>query len=242
MLDAKTHYEQLLARHYSRAMGGFEAKAAENGALFDRLGIVPRTSGRAVDMGAGSGFQSLPLAERGFSVTAVDFSPTLVAELSQRTAGRKVTPVLGDIRDVAALVGEPAELAVCMGDTLAHLGSLQEIGAFLAALRASLEPRARLVLTFRDQQRALTGTDRILPVASDDDFHFVCLLDYDEDVITVTDIVHYRAVSGWNMEKSAYCKVRLRQPVVVEMLKDAGYVVLVEEMTRGLVTIVAQND
>ena len=167
MLDAKAHYEQLLARHYSRAMGGFEAKSAENGALFDRLGIVPRSCGRAADLGAGSGFQSLPLAERGFCVTAVDFSPSLVAELSQRTAGREVTAVLGDIRDVAALVSEPVELAVCMGDTLAHLESLQEVGAFLAAVRSSLEPDARLVLTFRDQQRALTGTDRILPVVSE---------------------------------------------------------------------------
>jgi SAM-dependent methyltransferase len=240
MHDVKAHYELLLARHYSRAMGGFEAKTSENLALFDRLGITPRGCGRAVDLGAGSGFQSLPLAERGFTVTAVDFSPALVAELSQRTAGHNVAAVLGDMREVASLLADPVELAVCMGDTLAHLESIQAVESFLTALRSSLEPDARLVLTFRDQQRALTGMDRILSIASDDDFHFVCLLDYEEDTIFVTDIIHHRTVAGWSMEKSAYRKVRLRQPVVVGLLERTGFAVIVEETTRGLATIVAR--
>ncbi len=58
MSTVREHYDQHLAAHYSWLFGEFEARVAAERAWFDSRGIVPRGSGVAVDLGAGSGVQS----------------------------------------------------------------------------------------------------------------------------------------------------------------------------------------
>ena len=76
MADVKAHYDNLLAPYYSWIFGGLESKLEENRNFFRGHGIQPVLSGVAMDLGAGCGFQSIPLAEAGFKVTAIDISHT----------------------------------------------------------------------------------------------------------------------------------------------------------------------
>src|SRR5258705_2208167 len=123
MARVRDHYDELLAEHYSRMFGHFESKVAEQRALLERLGVTARASGAlAVDLGCGSGFQSVALAQLGFRVLAVDISQRLLAQLRDRTRGLAVEAITGDIRDVARLGPAGGEGAVCLGDTPGHLG------------------------------------------------------------------------------------------------------------------------
>ena len=116
MSTVREHYEAVLSEHYSRMFGDFEAKVAEQQALLERLGVTARPSGGlAVDLGCGSGFQSVALARLGFRVLSIDFSPRLLAELNERARGLPVAAVAGDIRDVGALAPTGVELVVCAG-------------------------------------------------------------------------------------------------------------------------------
>src|SRR6185312_5464285 len=104
MTTVREHYDVLLAEHYSRMFGDFEVKAEEQRALLERLGVTAASPGAlAVDLGCGSGFQSVALARLGYRVLAVDFSGRLLDELTARTRGLAVEAVAGDIRDVARL-------------------------------------------------------------------------------------------------------------------------------------------
>lgn len=84
MSDVRAHYEDVLGSVYTWMMGGAEARLGASRRFFTAHGIAPGSRRGALDLGAGSGFQSVPLAEIGFSVTAVDISPTLLAELRDR--------------------------------------------------------------------------------------------------------------------------------------------------------------
>ena len=86
MADVKTHYDNLLAPYYSWIFGGSEQKLRENRNFFSNHGIQPVLSGVAMDLGAGCGFQSIPLAEAGFKVIAIDISHVLLADL-KKSAG-----------------------------------------------------------------------------------------------------------------------------------------------------------
>jgi 2-polyprenyl-3-methyl-5-hydroxy-6-metoxy-1,4-benzoquinol methylase len=74
----KTHYDLQLAAIYSWMAGGLQKAIADNRQLLQQLGIESVTKGLAIDLGAGSGFQSIPLAELGFSVIAIDFCAVLL--------------------------------------------------------------------------------------------------------------------------------------------------------------------
>jgi 2-polyprenyl-3-methyl-5-hydroxy-6-metoxy-1,4-benzoquinol methylase len=81
----------MLGQHYSRMFGDFETKVAEQRALLERLGVIAGPSGGvAVDLGCGSGFQSVALARLGFRVLSVDISRRLLAELNDRARGLAV--------------------------------------------------------------------------------------------------------------------------------------------------------
>jgi 2-polyprenyl-3-methyl-5-hydroxy-6-metoxy-1,4-benzoquinol methylase len=134
MATVREHYDALLAEHYSRMFGDFETKVAEQRALLERLGVgAPAPGTLAVDLGCGSGFQSVALARLGYRVLAIDFSRRLLDELTDRTRGLPVEALAGDIRDVARLVSSSIEVAVCMGDTLAHLEREADLVGVLGA-------------------------------------------------------------------------------------------------------------
>ena len=127
MTSVEEHYEKLLASHYTWMCGGHERNVLNSKAFFEKSGVAPGKCRKALDLGCGSGFQSLALAELGFDVVAVDSSPALVCELRDRQA-RQITVVGGDMRERSAYekLG-PFDVAVCMGDSLTHLQSFGEV-------------------------------------------------------------------------------------------------------------------
>src|SRR5213076_979060 len=138
---------------------------------------------------AGLGLQTIPLVELGYEVTAVDRSEAFVSELS--AACPEALTVHADLAKVNEVVRGTFDVAVCMGDTLTHLGSPEEVWALLDAIRSRLSPEGRLLLTFRDYAGApLTDLDRFLLVRGDSGRVMACCLDYGADKVVVTDIVH----------------------------------------------------
>ncbi len=72
MNNAKEHYNQHLGAIYSWMAGDANVALERNRRLFHQLGLDTAPKGLAIDLGCGTGFQSIPLAELGYSVLAVD--------------------------------------------------------------------------------------------------------------------------------------------------------------------------
>jgi SAM-dependent methyltransferase len=238
------HYERLLARHYSWMFGAsLEGKAGEQLALLKELGLGPRLTGLAIDLGCGSGFQTIALAELGAaSVLAVDTSRALLDELLAHAAERSVKAIHGDLRKLKDLC-EPgtAETIICMGDTLTHLGGEDDVGQLFVDAHAALQAGGALVLTYRDLSQPLDGLDRILPIRADDDCIMTCILDFHDKTVTVTDVIHRRENGGWIMEKSSYEKLRLAPRWIAEQLTHAGLRIDRNEPVGRLQAVVARK-
>jgi len=86
MSSVSEHYENHLADYYAWISGGLELKIEENRKFFVEHNIQPMRSGLAFDLGAGCGFQSIPLAQLGFRVVAMDLSSKLLAKLKANAA------------------------------------------------------------------------------------------------------------------------------------------------------------
>jgi SAM-dependent methyltransferase len=239
MADVIGHYKNLLAAVYSWMAGGEEEQIKGNRSFFKANGVIPFGCREAVDLGCGSGFQSIPLAENGFRVTAIDLSDTLLAELETRRNGLEIIPVHADLRDFAKFVPERVELVVCMGDTLTHLSGLNEIERLIRDIYDRLVEGGKLVLGFRNFMQELPREARTIPVRSDDATVFTCFLEYEEGHVVVNDVLYTRGVAGWELKKSFYKKLRLDPEKVLELLKGIGYHNSTLREERGIATIMA---
>ena len=111
--------------------GGLAQKIEENRKFFKDHHVWPRGSGVAVDLGAGSGFQSIPLAESGFRVIAIDLCKNLLAELKENAEGLPLEIVNDDLLNFPQHCPDGIELVVCMGDTLTLLNThIKTSGSF----------------------------------------------------------------------------------------------------------------
>jgi ubiquinone/menaquinone biosynthesis C-methylase UbiE len=241
MSDAAKHYENLLARHYSWMVGGaFDAKAAEQQALLEEIGV--HGSGVAIDLGCGPGYQAVALAKLGFSpVMAVDGSQILLDELQTHAKGLPIKPARADIRDLKEIAAPDSVSAiVCMGDTLTHLESLEDASQLLADAHRVLKPGGILALTFRDLSVEREGLDRFLPIRADSDRIMTCVLEFESDHVVINDLIYVREGESWMLNKSSFRKIRLGVADVLADLRLLGFNVRVNKpLANGMQAIAA---
>ncbi len=204
-------------------------------------GLSPRASAVAIDLGTGPGFQSIALSDLGYRVTAVDLCPELLAELKARAGARRIETIEGDLLDVARRLPPDVELCVCMGDTLTHLPSLEQVGVLFERVFAALAEGGDLAMTFRDLTVELRELDRFILVRSDPDTVFTCFLEYEPDHVRVHDLVHVRSDVGWELRKSWYRKLRIPMAWAVERLERCGFALQVANSTGGMISVVAHR-
>lgn len=241
MTEFAKHYDDLLADHYTWMAGGLEAQIEKNTGFFESHGIRPRLSGLAIDLGAGSGFQSIPLARAGFKVVAVDLCEKLLEELRENSQGLDIDILRDNILNLSGFGPEKAELITCMGDTLTHLDDQAAVNNLFKTAHAKLEEGGRLVLTYRDLSAELKGEARFIHVNSEAERIFTCFLEYEEKHVIVHDLVYIKKEEGWRLLKGSYPKLRLAAERVLGSLEVAGFSVEHHSESRGLHTIIAQR-
>lgn len=241
MSSVEDHYRNLLADHYTWMCGGIDHRMAENRQFFESLSLGAKPQSKALDLGCGSGFQTLALASMGFPVVAIDSSPQLIDELHARSANTNVVTIVGDMRD-ASLYTErgPFDLAVCMGDTIVHLPCLEDVTACLQSVYRNMNQGGTLVLGFRDLSIELQGIDRVIPVKLDEDKLMSTFLEYEPNHVVVNDMIFVRTNGAWAMQKSSYRKLRLAANQVVRLLEQIGFHEIQTSTKRGFVTIVTK--
>lgn len=133
--------------HYNdAALYDYEYRRRRADVAFYRELAVRRlgASGRILELGAGSGRITIPLARAGFEVTAVDSNKQMLAKLRERMAtlpkrvAERITIVEADLRRFEVPGEFPLVLAVF--NVLEHLYTRVELDACLRCVRDHLAP------------------------------------------------------------------------------------------------------
>jgi len=219
--------------------GGFDAAVRRGETEIESLLPDLSHGSCAMDLGAGFGMHSIPLARRGCSVLAIDTSSYLLEELKRHAGTLPITVVEDDLLTFQRYLHRPADVILCMGDTLTHLPDQGSALQLLALAAESLRPGGTFIATFRDYTQALVGNGRFIPVKSDADRILTCFLEYAADHVDVHDMLHERSGDTWHLRVSSYRKLRLDPQWVSASLHDRGFAVCTEPGLAGMVRVIA---
>lgn len=237
-MNAQAHYDNHLAAFYAWMTGNFDTKQQEQETYFSNKHITPTGNAVAIDLGAGHGLQTISLANLGFTVYAVDFNQHLLSELNARAKGMTVRTILANIANTAQYTMN-AELITCMGDTLTHLESVQQVNALFGEWNSILPEGGKLVLSFRDLTQELEKEERFIPVRAEDERIHTCFLEYFPGFVRVFDMLMEKQNGQWIQKVSSYQKLRLGIEQVKIMLSAAGFVVQDHEVIQRMHYLVA---
>lgn len=108
-----------------------------------------------------------------------------------------------------------------MGDTLTHLASMNEVEELVKKVQTNLVKGGKLVLSFRDLSIPLGGTNRFIPVKSDDTRIHTCFLEYFETHVQVYDLLYEKQNDKWVQKVSSYPKLILTPSLLYSYLESA---------------------
>jgi SAM-dependent methyltransferase len=224
------HYDALLAERYTWMMGGASVCQSSARALLDATGITANPGDIALDLGAGGGYHARARAERGFEVIAVDTSAGMLQELGELCAGFGVTPLQVDLLDERAYSRySPFALILCVGDTLSHLATHQDVNRLIEQCANLMNTGGKLVLQFREPPADMSPQNSVFTTRSERDRIMECVLHFWPDRVWVTDVVHEWSNGTWRSMRSTYPKLRLTVDEIIESARVAGLGVQLNE-------------
>lgn len=104
---------------------------------------------KILDIGCATGSLALTLAEKGFTVDAIDYDEAMIASAEKKKSDHRSNPRFRymDMLTVAEeYINGEFDAALCFGNTLVHLTRRSDIEKFLAALAAVLKTDGILIL------------------------------------------------------------------------------------------------
>jgi 2-polyprenyl-3-methyl-5-hydroxy-6-metoxy-1,4-benzoquinol methylase len=241
MSTVQEHYSRHLGPIYSWMVGGFDAAISRGEGELDALGVQAEPGSLAVDLGAGFGMHAIPLARRGFKMVALDTCQDLLDELQSRRQELQIATVKADLLSFQNHLPSKPTLILCMGDTITHLPDRDMVASLVAAVSSELSAGGRFVVTLRDYTLPLVGDERFIPVRSDATRIFSCFLEYDEERVTVHDILYQKDGSTWKQSVSSYQKLRLSPKWLRAVLEEKGFAVKQSSGPAGMILIDAQR-
>lgn len=242
MNSAKEHYNQHLGAIYSWMVGDENTALMQNRHLLRQMVPDTASKGLAIDLGCGTGFQSIPLAELGYSVLAVDSCAMLLSQLLKSANSLPIRTIHDDLLNFTKHINDHAQLVTCMGDTLTHLNSLDAVHNLILDVSRVLVTGGILVLTFRDYVSVeLREHQRFIPVRSDDTKILTCFLEYHQDFVEVYDLLHNKVGTQWTLSASSYRKLRLDKNWLIRQMSELGLTIVRDTFDNGMISIVAKK-
>jgi len=165
MVDAEQFYDGF-ADEYD-AMTQFITRLGQQEAVLAAL-LERYPARNAIDMGCGTGVHTIALDRLGINVAGVDISAEMLTRARQHAAQFESAArfVHGDFLTV--LPERSADLIFCLGNSLPHLASVEELTRVLRHWQTLLAPGGHVIVQLLNYEQVLEKKERIVNIRSTD--------------------------------------------------------------------------
>lgn len=121
---------------------------------------------RILDIAAGTGNQALLLAKNGYEVTATDNEAEMVAKMKEKAESENI-PLQSlqlSMEKMQALDTATFDLVICIGNSIVHLQTLEEIRLMVTDLYKILESDGTIIVQTVNYDKILAEQIRKLPI------------------------------------------------------------------------------
>ncbi|MCC6802777.1 MAG: methyltransferase domain-containing protein [Anaerolineae bacterium] len=215
-------YEQLAPIYDALGMADFAASITPP--LLDYAQSHDWVGRRAVDLGCGTGASVQWLANRGYNITGIDHSPSMLRQAQQSISGSGIGFQLyeGDIRSLSNL--HDIDLALAL-DVVNELNSLRDLETAIASVARILVP-GKLFIFDLHTIGGLARLDQTTAVIHDD-LNLTAVVshrfDYDRQVDIAEYITFQRSGSAWQRRQVTRTMRGFPIQVVTALLQRAGF-------------------
>jgi len=133
-----------------------------------------------LDCACGTGHHVMMLKQLGYNVTGSDLSPMMINKAQKNLKMRKLDALLkiSDIRDLHKNFVEKFDAVICVGNSLPHLLSDEDIVSALSEMNAILNDNGMLILEQRNYDKLEKIKKRFFPISFKEEEVFFYVLDF----------------------------------------------------------------
>lgn len=140
-----------LAPYYDRFMDhiNYEQEAES---IYRFLFQINKIKGHLLDIGVGSGGHLLPLLSMGIKADGLDYSEEMIGVLRKKIGEHHYTPCLytADMRSFQT--ERHYDVIYCMGETIHHLESIEDVTTFLKCCRNALKDSGYVIFSWQEAE------------------------------------------------------------------------------------------
>ena len=181
-------YDKLGAK-YDR-MTNAKKRAERESPFFQKL-VEKNNIQSAVDIGCGTGQHVRILAEMGIQVTGIDPSEEFlsIAQKNLREYDSQIMLEKGDLLSVSKFVKGPVDAVFCIGNTLPHVLTEDDLISGMNSVREILAPEGIVVLHVLNYSKILNKKRRIVNATKDGKDIFTRFYDFIDPLLRFNILV-----------------------------------------------------
>jgi glycine/sarcosine N-methyltransferase len=159
---------------------------------------------RVLDVACGTGQHAIALAQRGYEVLGADVSAGMIGRARKKAEAAGVTArfVQGGFGALGAVVSEPFDAVLCLGNSLPSVLGEEELLNALKDMAEVLVPGGVLFVQNLNYGRVWRRRERFLPLESfrqgEEEWLFLRFLDFHERTLTFNMVVLHERDHLWS--------------------------------------------
>lgn len=197
----------------------------ENKNTVEFLGKDLMENSKIMDLACGTGTYSIALGKQGHEVTGIDLDKKMIEIANTKIKNFNVKFIEGDIRN--SLKGEKYDRIFCVGNSLVHIKTGEEIRTLISNMYDSLENKGSIIIQIINYDRILRYNIKSLPTIDrkDKSIKFIREYKYSKEETLIDFQTELLILKDGVLEKyeNSVPLLPIKSKEIIDIIKEVGF-------------------